>query len=833
MRVDTNLQQPRSTLAMRTFLQDLRFGLRLFTRDPGRTAVAALTLALGIAVNTTVFSWVDSLLLRPFPGAANGHELAVLEMSTPRAPNGANRVSYLDYRDYRKNLTSLAGLAVHREEVFSLGQTAESQPKWGELVSGNYFSVLGVKPFLGRAFTPEEDGDELGAHAVAVISHRFWLQYCQGDPGAVGKSLRVNQRELTVVGVAPPEFRGAMPGLAFDIWVPVTMGRELGMLDEAAFRTRGNRGLYALARLRPGMGIAPARAEAAAFGRRLEASFPETNAGVNATVLPVWEFHGAAPDLLLKPLRVLMAVAVLLLLIVCANVASLLLARSVARRREFGVRLSLGAGGFRLCRQLLTETLLLALAAAGAGLAATPWLADMLPALVPDVNAPVALGFRLNGRILAFTTLLCLGAALLAGLLPALFWLRSDVNGALKEGGRGGSEGLHSHRTRGLLVISEVALACLSLIAAGMFVRSFQSARGAYPGFDRNNVLLARFYLAGSGFNTEDLQQFSRRLRDRLRSAPGVDDVSYGDYAPLGSSAGPYSEIAVDGYVPDRRESMNVNRYLVAPEYFRALRIPLLEGREFKDTDSGETPPVVIVNESFARRYFRGARALGRTVRIGRTAATVVGVSTNSKYFHVGEAPRPHFYAPFRQRGRAGQQLYFFIRTTGHMAAVTAGLRREVAAINPRAGALDVMPLAEWTDVTLLPQKVTASMTAALGLISLTLAAIGLYSVMAYAVSQRTREIGIRMALGARPGHVLRNVMLRGMILTVSGLAVGIAGAFATMRLAAALLVNVSATDSMSFLGAALFLITVGALASFIPARRATKVDPITALRCD
>ena len=780
---------------MRTLVQDLRFGWRSFLSSPGFTAVTVLTLALGIAFNTTVFSWVNSLLLRPFHGATGGDRLAVMEMVTDGAPNGANQTSYVDYRDYRASLQSLAGLAVHREDVFSLGTAVNSQAVWGELVSGNYFAVLGVRPALGRVFTPQEDGDQPGACPVAVISHGLWRRRFHADPGAIGKILQVNQREFTVVGVAPPEFRGTMPGLAFDIWVPVTMGKELGMLGDSALRSRASRGLYAVARLRPGVDIAHARAEAVTLSRNLAATFPKTNLGVTATILPVWEFHGAAPDLLLGPLRILMAISVLLLLIVCANVTNLLLARSVARRRELSIRLALGAGGWRLSRQLLTEAGLLAGAAALAGLLMASWMADALPALVPKIGAPVALGFSLDRRVLTFTILTCALAALLSGVLPALVWFRSDVNETLKESGRGGSRGVHSHRTRNLLVVSEVTLATLALIGAGLFVRSFQSARAIHRGFDADNVLLARFYLSGTGFQAQDLQQFCVRLRGRLQSVPGIESVSYADYAPLGASGGPYDEVEVEGYTPARSESMNINRYRVSPGYFGLLRIPLVEGRDFTANDDPKKAQAIIVNQSFARTYFHGGTALGRRVRVGGAWGNVVGVARDSKYFSIAEAPRPHFFIPYLAQGGTGRQTFFFIKAGGQADAVMAGLRREVMAVEPRAVAFDVMALTEWTDVTLLPQKAAASLAAGLGLISLVLAAVGLYSVMAYAVTQRTQEIGIRMALGARPRDVLGDILRRGMGLTAIGLAAGLAASLAVTRPIAGMLVNVSATD--------------------------------------
>ena len=816
---------------MRTFFRDVSYGLRLLRSSPGFAAVAILTLAVGIAANTTVFSWVDGLLWHPFGGATDSRQLAVLEMIEPQAPNGANQVSYLDYLDYRAKLKSLSGLAVHREDVFSLGDVAHSEAAWGELVSGNYFAVLGVKPALGRMFNPEEDSGKLGAFPVAVISHRLWRDRFHADRGAIGQTLRVNRHELTVIGVAPPEFHGTMPGLVYDIWIPVTMGVELGMLDESAFRYRWARRLYAVARLNRGVRMEEARAEAATLAANLAALSPQTNRGVSATILPVWRFHSAAPDLLLQPLRILMAISIFVLLIVCFNVANLLLARSLGRRKEFSIRLALGASPFRLSCQLLTETLMLAAAGALIALPLSFWAGDALPWLVPKIHAPVAIGFQMNYRVLGFTLLACVLAAMVSGAAPALLWFRSDANQALKENGRGASQGAYSLRLRGMLVVSEVALATLALVGAGLFSRSFENARAIHPGFDSNNVVLARFYLGSTGFSTRDMQQFGLRLRERLRADPGIASVSYADIAPLGSSAGPYSTIQVEGYVPGPDESMQINRYLVAPGYFNLLKIPLLEGRDFTDSEIGDTPPVMIVNQSFAERYFHGANPLGRRVRCFGKWLTVVGLAKDSKYFNVAEARRPHFFAPFLQWGRADQQLYFFLKAAHDPAPVMAGLHREVAEIDVNAGAFDVMPLAEWMGVTLLPQKVAASLLTALGAIALLLAAVGLYSVMAYAVTQRTQEIGIRMALGAQPHEVLTGILRQGITLTLAGLGIGIAASLAVTRVVAGMLVNVSAFDPMSFGGAAVFLIAVAMLASYVPARRATQVDPIVALR--
>jgi len=818
---------------MRGFYQDLRFGLRLLQSTPGFTVVAVLTLALGIATNTTVFSWVDGVLLRPFPGAADAGQLAVLETGDAGTANGGTQLSYVDYRDFRQNMRSLSGLAIHREDVFSISDSTSAQAVWGELVSGNYFGVLGVKPALGRTFSVDEDGDKLGAYPVAVISHALWRSYFHADPKAIGKTVRVNRRELTVVGVAPPQFRGTMPGLVFHIWVPATMGKDLAMLDEAAIRDRGNRSFYAVARLRPGVPVEQARAEAAAFAHSLELAWPKTNRGVPATVLPPWEFHSAAPDLLLKPLRILMAVSLVVLLIVCANVANLLLARSLTRRKELSIRLALGAGGGRLTRQLLTETMVLAVAGTIAGLLLAPWLADLLPSLIPKIGVQVAVGFQLNGRVLAFTILTCVVTVVASGAAPVLFWLRSSVHESLKEGGRGGTHGAQSHRIRGLLVTSEVALATLALIGAGLFVRSFRNARSLYPGFDKSNVVLMRFYPVAIGGSTRDMQQFCLRLRERLQSAAGVTDAVYADYVPLGASRGPWSDIQVEGYTPPQGIAVNVNRYLIAPGYFNLMHIPLLDGRDFTLKDAYKTRAVVIVNQTFAERYFAGANPLGRRIRWRGKFATVVGLAKDSKYFDITEAPRPHFFAPFLQEAGADESYYFFIKTAGDPVRMMPRLRREVGAVDSTVAAFDVMPLSEWMDITMLPQKVAASVMGGLGLLSLVLAALGLYSVMAYSVAQRTQEIGIRMALGAQPRTVLAGVLWQGAGFTIPGLVAGIAAAFALTRLVSGMLVNVSAADPETFAAAAVFLTAVAMAAAWLPARRATHVDPMVALRCE
>src|SRR5579872_572265 len=815
-----------------SFGQDVRFGLRVLRTSPGLTVVAVVTLALGIAANTTVFSWIDKVLVHPFPGCSRSDRLAVLEMVT-NAPNGGTQLSYVEYRDFQRSLTTIAGLVMHREEVFGFGEDQRSQPVWGELVNGDYFGVLGVTPQIGRVFTKEEDGDNLGAFPVAVISDSLWRSRFHADPAICGKTIRVNQRDLTVVGVAPPEFHGTQPALSFHIWIPATMGVQLGLVSPDMFKLRSHRNMYAIVRLKPGVTIGRAHDEVSSIAHQLAVAFPQTNQSVGATVLPVWRFHGGAPDLLLEPLRILMAVAILVLLIVCVNVSNLLLARSVMRQREFGIRLALGSGRLKLVRQLLIETLLLALAGALLGLVVSAWMADSLRLMTPSVGVSVSTGFRVNGEVLAFAMICCVAAALASGVAPALFSSRADVNKTLKEGARGGTAGSRSHRFNGLLVVSEVALAVVALIGAGLFARSFYNARSIYPGFDKSNVLLGRFFLGGPGHTDRNTKAFCVNVRNRMLSAPGVLAGSYADFAPLGSSAGPWDDVEVEGYVPAPGETMTVSRAMIGPGYFETLGIPLLEGRDFTDNEDSKKPEVVIVNQTFARRYFHGTHPLGRRIKCNRAWATVIGLVKDSKYFNVSERPQPYVYASFQRRYAVESQLYFFLKTRSDPIQAAASLRNAVFEADPGIGTFYPMPLSVWTEVTMLPQRMAASLIGALGAISLFLAAIGLYSVMAYAVTQRTQEIGVRMALGALPSDVFGDVLRRGMALTGAGLTIGLILSVVMTRLIGSMLVNISAVDPLTFVAAALFLAGVGLLANFIPARRATRVDPIVALRCE
>ncbi len=816
---------------MRTLYQDLRFGLRVLLASPGYTAVAVLTLAIGIAANTTVFGWIDALLLHPFPGVSDGGQLATLETVTPSGE--FSTTSYRDYRDYRDSLQTVSGLGASLLNAFNVGKDDNPQRIWGEFVSGNYFAVLGVKPVRGRSFLPEEYGDKPGAYPVVVISHHLWQERFAADPGVIGKIIRVNRHELTIIGVAPPEFRGVVPGLSLEIWVPMVMAPQLNGQGDGLLDARGNRQMWVTARLKPGIPIGQARAEVVARSRRLAQENPQDSEGFRASLLPVWQGHFGAQTILLAPLQILMAVCFVLFLIVGANVANLQLARATTRQKEFSIRLALGAGPARLARQLLTESLLLAGMGALAAVPLALLAGESLTWLFPPTNLPIGIDLKLNGDILGFTILLCAAAAIVTGLVPALHSVRANLNENLKESGRGSTSGAGLHRTRGLLVVCELALAFVALTGTGLLARSFQNARAIHPGLDARNVLFAQYHLATFCRTDEQRTQFCLRLHDRIQSLPGIAGVSYADTIPLTFGQSQRSEVQVEGYAPARGEDMRVSRATVAPGFLDVLRIPLLEGRDFTEQDDDRaTAPVMIVNEAFARRFFNGGSPLGRKVNAYGQSFTVVGLAKDSKYHTLMEQPTPHFYMACRQEHGGEFWIAFFIRTLGPSQWAAAAIRREAAAVDPNAGVADIVPFEETIAGAVYPQKVAATLLSVIGAVSLLLAAVGLFSVMSYAVSQRTNEIGIRMAMGAQPLHVLAMVVRQGMVLTAMGLAAGLAAALAATRLLSGMLVNMSATDPMILAGAALFLALMALLASYLPARRATKVDPIAALRC-
>ena len=828
---------------MSSLLQDLRYSLRMMFRNRSFTLLAVFTLAIGIGACTTVFSWIDGILLRPLSGVASPDRLVAVETLTPSGAFVPN--SYPDYRDFRDHLKLLSGIAVTHPGAFSVGQQDHAERVWGELVSGNFFSVLGARATAGRVFLPQEYGDKPGAFPLVVISDRFWRSHFNADPSIVGKTVRVNQRELTVIGIADPAFHGSFAGETFDLWVPYMMQPQLNGVDEWMLRDRGDRNMFGIARLKPGVTLDQARGELASLATRMAIADADTNQGLSATMLPLANSHFGPQALLLAPLRILMGVCGVLLLIVCANVANLLLARATVRQKEFSTRLALGASKARLARQTVTEILLLSIAATLCGLAVTVWMSNILGKLLPSGQRSLALDLHLNFHVFAFSAMLCLFTTFAATLFPALEAGRTNLNEKLNEAGRSGVGGVRSHRLRSSLVVAEVSLALVALIGAALFVRGFSAARRIDPGFQSAHVLLSQFYLTSNGYSLEQRKEFTRRLGEKLQSAPGITSVAWSDFVPLGFDAGSWEHLEVRGYNPSRDENMKIYRNIISPDYLELLGIPILEGRNFTAHDDEKSPRVMVVNQAFVDHFFAGRSPIGRQIHGWGDWFTVVGVVANSKYHYLSEAPLPYFYVPFRQMYRADLNLAFFVRTQGNPETALPLVRQKAKEIDPAVTVFDSVPLSEYMEASLYPQRVAASLLSVLGMLSVVLAAVGLYSVMAYSVAQRTHEIGIRMALGARPADVLRLVVRQGLSLVLAGLVVGLCLSLAVSRSIAAMsifgstmdtptkLLGVSAMDPLTYAGAMVMLLLVALFATWIPARRAAAVEPMTALRCD
>jgi predicted permease len=825
-------------------LHDLRYGLRMMARNPGFSAVVVLTLAIGIGTCATVFTWINAVLLEPLGGVADASRLVTVETVTSNGEWVPN--SYPDFIDFRERLRQIEGIAVAHISAFSVGREDHAERVWGEMVSGNFFSVLGVRPEAGRLFLPTEYGDTPGAYPLAVISDRYWRSHYHADPSIVGRTIRINQHELTIIGVAGPEFHGSIPALSFDLWVPYMEQSVLNGVPGWMLRDRHDRNMLGIARLKPGVSSEEARLELKALADRMAIANADVSLGMSATMMPLWKSPHGPQGLLAGPLRILMAVSTLVLLIVCANVANLLLARATVREKEFGARLALGAGRARLVRQVMTETLLLALLGALLGFALTPLLAGTLRLLMPPgpMASLVSVNSQPSPSVVAFVAGLSILSALAAGIAPALQVSRLHLSASLNAAGRSGSTGRSRSRMRSSLVACEVALALVALVGAGLFGRSFQQTMHLSPGFDPDHVLLNQFYLTSNGYTLQQRREFCRRLAERMLASPGVTDVAYSDGVPLGFEPSWWEELKIEGYTPHANENMNIFRNVVSPGYLSLMRIPLVEGRNFTDADN-ETrkEDAMIVNETFVRRFFADRDPIGKRVHGWGSWFRIVGVVKDSKYHYLGETAPAYFYVPFRQVFREDMNLAFYVRTTGAPDNILSTLRAQVDDLDPNVTVFDAAPLRELIGASLYPQKIAASLMTALGLLALLLAAVGLYSVMAYSVAQRTQEIGVRMALGAKPADVMRLVVRQGLALTAIGLVAGgvlaalLARAVASvsytnsaMGTSAQLLAS-SASNPLIYLAAAAFLSSIALTATLIPARRAALVNPIEALR--
>lgn len=808
---------------------ELKQSLRSLSKSPGLVAVIVLTLALGIGVNATVFSWVRSVLLNPLHGVPAAERLVTLETMTPAG--GYIDSSYPDFRDYRDHAQSLEGVLAFAERPLSFGSDERPERVWAQFVSGNFFDVLGVKPLAGRFFLKEEQEDVANKHAVAVISAQFWRSHFNSDPSIVGKTIRLNRQELTVVGVAPDAFRGTIVGLAFDVWAPLMMEPTLRRTGNG-FEERKSRGWHLMARLKPDVSLHGARTEIQTLAKQLAQTYPDSNAGIGATLLPIYQAPYGVQSRLGSLLQILLGAGAVVLLIVCANVANLLLVRATVRQKEIGIRLALGASHRRVIAQTMVEGLLLAGSGGAVGVLLAARMTDFLRVFIPVTHMPIALDFPLDYTVMAFTLSIAVLAGLVFSLAPALQAVRADQQTAWKQDSRGVTG---SNRLRGMLVISEVALSMLALVGAGLFLNSFHHAKRIDPGFEPSGVMIAALNLSERGYTREQGMRFTRRLRERAETLPGVRDVAFSEDVPLGFDGGSWEDLDIEGYVPKRGDNMKIYRNPVSPGYFDLMRIPLVAGRDFTDRDDVRSQLVAIVNETFAQRFFPAQSAVGRQIKLkgwGREL-TVVGVAKDIKYASINESPQPYFYLPLEQAFFPAMGLALHVRTDGPPLSVLPDLRHELRSLDPGVTLFEVMDLRDYIGAAWFAQKIAATLLSVLGTLALMLAAVGLFSVMAYTVSQRTHEIGIRMAIGAQTTDVLRMIVAQALRLTMTGIAVGLALSITLAPLIANQLLGVSAVDPLTFSAVAALLIVVAMAACWLPARRASRIDPLAALRTE
>jgi predicted permease len=809
------------------FFADLRFGFRMLWRSPGFSILAILCLILGIGANGAVFSWVEGILFRPYPAVAHQERLFALT-GMARGDPDATDLSWPDFLDLQRSCTLFDSLIVTKitGTTLSIGDRAEVST--GSIVSANYFDAIGVHPILGRGFEPGEDSGR-SAHPVTVISYQLWQGRFKGDPQIIGKTQRLNGVLHTIVGVAPQGFYGTFVGWAMQFWVPASM-EEIFEGSGYKLEDRGARWIEAYARLKPGVTREQAQQEIATVAKRLEKDYPDTNRGRSVKLWPLWQtpFNHAAT--MLPTLEIMLAVVIFVLLIACANVGNLLLVRSFARRHEMTVRLAVGAGRGRLVRQLVTEGLILAALGAAGGLLVAHWCRHALVLLLP-ARGGVAMHLpgEIDWRVLALSAGVCLIATLLLGLVPAMQTRDLDLAGALKAESAGVVGRGRRAWVRSGLVVMQVSLSFVLLVGAGLLLQSLQRIRNTSPGFSTHEVLETTVNLVQAGYDAQRAQNFQDELLDHVKALSGVESAAFARMTPLSYGSFSSTPIAVDGYQPPPEEQPIVQYNEVGPDYFATMGIPLVSGREFNRADDEKSVLVAIVNETMAAKYWRGRNPIGERVQVEGRWMQVVGVSKDSKYQSVRETPKPFFYVPLRQNFARGPGLN--IRTRLSPEAMTAALTREVHALDQNLALFEVITLQEQVDRSTSPQLVAVTLVGVLGGLALLLAAIGLYGVMSYAVSQSTRELGLRMALGATPSHLLRLVMSRGLALTAAGIVAGTVAALASTRLLGYLLYNVSPRDPLSF-GSAFLVITIASLAAcFLPAWRATRTDPLQALR--
>ncbi|HKR11322.1 MAG TPA: ABC transporter permease [Pyrinomonadaceae bacterium] len=818
---------------MENLFQDIRYGVRMLTKNPGVTAVAVLTLALGIGANTAIFSGVSAFVLRPL-AVPEPHQLVrPMEMADDRGVS--DEVSYPDFSDYRAQATVFEAMSA--EDMLPVALDADNQNDviWGQVVSGSYFDVVRVKPMMGRTFLPDED-KTAGAHPVVVISHNLWQQRFASDQNIVGKSIRLSNSNYQVIGVMPPSFVGSKFALAMDFWAPMAMAEDLrrspGLLSD-----RGSHWMNVLGRLKPGVTLEQASQELQTISARLNQAYPNdrasnTQAKVETELIARFE-DGAT--VMKSGAAIAMAIVGLVLLIACANVANLMLARAAARRKEIGIRLALGASRFRLVRQLLTESLLLSVLGGALGLLLAFWVTDLMEGFVPVLEYNIIENFfALDSRALIFTLVISLATGLIFGLAPAWNSSNPDVVPILKGDLDGGQRGKRRRLSlRPALVVVQVALSLAVLVCGGLFIKSFRKAQTMDPGFGTKNALIVSLNPELVGYDSERSRNFFHQVIERASSLPGVEAAATARLLPLGDSSSSNGPVLKEGETLARGSAgRTIMTNVISAGFFRAMQIPLVDGRDFDDRDRVGAQRVIIVNQQMAEMLWPGESAVGKRVSVGvenRDLIEVVGVVKTGKYRNLAEDPKPYFYYPMTQRRPAAMALV--MRTNVDSRSLAGAIRKEVQGLDRSVPVSSVKTMTEHLTYALWAPNMAASLSLAFGLVAVLLSAVGLYSVMAYVVSQRTREVGIRMALGANRADVMKMITVQGMRLAVIGVALGLLLSLALARALSSLLIGVSGYDVTTFVIVSTLLVLVALFACYLPARRATRIDPLVALR--
>lgn len=825
--IEQQCRDVRGRSLMDEFVQNLRYGFRQLRRSPGFSALAILCLTLAIGANAAVFSWVEGILFRPYPAVAHQERLLALAGTAP-AESGATEISWPDFADMRRACTLCDDLFVSKITGTTLSVGDHAETATGSIVSANYFDAIGVRPMLGRSFEPDEDVGS-NSHPVAVISYQLWRNRFKSDPQIIGKVQRLNNVPHTIIGVAPPGFYGTFVGWAMQFWVPASM-EETFEAGGYKLEDREARWIEAYIRLKPGVTRLQAQQEVSAIAARLESSYPATNRGRGLRVWPLWQTPFNNAGNLLPMLEIMLAVVAFVLLIACANVGNLLLVRSFARHHEMTVRLAIGATRARLLKQLLTEGLILAALGTAGGLLMAYVCRHALGLMLPRrAGVAMYLPGELDWRVMALSAGVCLLVTLIVGLVPAFQTRKLDLSGALKAESPALAGAREKTSLRSGLVIVQVCLSFILLAGAALLLESLQAIRNARPGFSTTSVVQTRVSLVASGYDVARAKTFQDELIDRLSGVPGVKSAAFARVTPLGYGTYSSTPIVVDGYQTAPEEQPSVDYNQVGPDYLATLGIPLLSGREFTRADDENAAPVAIVNRTMVARYWGGQDPIGRRLQVKGRWLRVVGVAADSKYESMRESAKPFFYVPLRQDFVREPALN--IRTTGSLESISAALVREVHKLDANLALYEMITLQEQVNRSTSSQLVAVVLVSILGGLALLLAGVGLYGVMSYAVAQSTRELGLRMALGANAANLLRLVLSRGLRLTIAGVLLGAVAGLALTRLMGRLLYHVSPHDPLAF-GLALVVMTITAVAAcLLPAWRAARTDPAKVLR--